>query len=112
VGQELVTEERWRQVLNSLVICLFARNLYTPDLVERALHVAGMEWSAADLARLGQETLTLKHQFKAGCGFDLAGVRIPRRILETATPMGVLDEGFLRQALQVYREAVLPQPQM
>ena len=108
VGNELVTEERWRQVLNSLVICLFARNLYTPDLVQRALNVAGVEWSADDLARLGQETLTLKHAFKRQCGFDLEGVRIPRRILETPTPMGQVDEGFIRQALQVYREAVLP----
>ena len=67
-----------------------------------------MEWSADDLARLGQETLTLKHEFKRQCGFDLEGVRIPRRILETPTPMGQVDEGFIRQALQVYREAVLP----
>ncbi len=108
VGQELVTEERWRQVLNSLVICLFARNLYTPDLVQRALHVAGMECSQEEMDRLGRETLTLKHEFKRGCGFDLESVRIPRRILETATPMGVLDEGFLRRALAVYREGVLP----
>jgi aldehyde:ferredoxin oxidoreductase len=109
VGQELVAEERWRQVLNSLVICLFARNLYTPELVERALEVAGMTSSAEDLARLGEETLRLKHEFKRRCGFDLEGVRIPKRILETATPMGVLEEGFLRQALHVYRQGVLPE---
>ena len=93
-------------MLNSLVICLFARNLYTPELVQRAAEVSGVEASAEDLARIGQETLRLKHDFKRGCGFDLAGVRIPRRILETPTPMGTLDEGFLRQALQVYREGV------
>jgi aldehyde:ferredoxin oxidoreductase len=87
---------------------LFARNLYTSDLVERALRVAGMEQSGDDLARLGQETLTLKHEFKRRCGFDLEGVRIPRRILETPTPAGRLEEGFIRQALQAYREAVLP----
>jgi hypothetical protein len=54
-------------------------------------------------------TLNLKHEFKRRCGFDLEGVRIPRRILQTATPMGVLDEGFLRQALEVYRQGVLPE---
>jgi aldehyde:ferredoxin oxidoreductase len=109
VGVDLATEEGWRQVLNSLVICLFARNLYTPDLVQRSLKVAGLEMSGDDLTRLGQETLRLKHEFKRRCGFDLEGVRIPRRILETPTPMGQLDEGFIRQALQVYREAVLPE---
>ena len=55
-----------------------------------------------DLVRLGQKTRALKHEFKRRCGFDLEGVRIPRRILETPTRAGVLDEGFLRQALQVY----------
>ena len=29
----LVKEEEWRNVLNSLIICLFARNIYTPELV-------------------------------------------------------------------------------
>ena len=75
----------------------------------RCLAVSGMEWSADDLARLGQETLTLKHEFKRRCGFDLEGVRIPRRILQTPTPAGQLDEGFIREALQAYREAVLPE---
>ncbi len=41
IGRELVTEERWRQVLNSLVICLFARNLYTPELVQRRARGVG-----------------------------------------------------------------------
>lgn len=106
VGNDLLKEERWRQVLNSLVICLFARNLYTPEMVQRTLQVAGHQWSTDDLNRLGQETLTLKHAFKRACGFDLEGVRIPRRILQTPTPMGQLNEGFIRETLQVYRAGV------
>jgi len=99
VATALVKEERWRQVLTSLVICLFARGIYTEQVVLRALAVAGLNWSADELSRLGAETLKLKNQFKAREGFDLAQARIPRRILETPSPLGTVDENFMRQAI-------------
>jgi aldehyde:ferredoxin oxidoreductase len=99
VATALVKEERWRQVLTSLVICLFARGIYTEEMVLKALAVAGFNWSADKLHQLGTETLKLKNQFKAREGFDLAQVRIPRRILETPSPLGTVDETFVRQAL-------------
>ena len=48
---------------------------------------------------MGSETLARKNQFKAREGFDLAHVRIPRRILETPSPLGMVDEAFMRAAL-------------
>jgi len=106
VALALVKEERWRQVLTSLVICLFARGVYTEDVVLKALAVSGFNWSADDLARLGKETLALKNQFKAREGFDLAQVRIPRRILETPSPLGNVDETFMRAALAKFAAEV------
>jgi len=99
VASALLKEERWRQVLTSLVICLFARGIYTEEVVLKALAVAGFDWSADQLHQLGAETLRLKNQFKAREGFDLAQARIPRRILETPSPLGTLDETFMRQAM-------------
>jgi aldehyde:ferredoxin oxidoreductase len=99
VATALLKEERWRQVLTSLVICLFARGIYTEDVVLKALAVAGFNWSPKELNLLGAETLRLKNQFKAREGFDLTQVRIPRRILETPSPLGTVDETFMRQAL-------------
>ena len=99
VATALLSEERWRQVLTSLVICLFARGIYTEDVVLKALAVAGFDWSADQLNQLGAETLRLKNQFKTREGFDLAQIRIPRRILETPSPLGAVDETFMRQAL-------------
>jgi aldehyde:ferredoxin oxidoreductase len=98
----LVDEERWRQVLTSLVICLFARGMYTPEVVLQALATTGVEWSADDLARCGADVLRRKYAFKAREGFDLGALRIPGRILETPTPLGKIDEGFIRQAIQRY----------
>jgi aldehyde:ferredoxin oxidoreductase len=106
VASGLVAEERWRQVLTSLVICLFARGMYTPDVVLQALATTGIEWSADDLARCGADVLRRKYAFKRREGFDLSTMRIPGRILETPTPLGKIDEGFMRQAIQRYGEEV------
>jgi aldehyde:ferredoxin oxidoreductase len=101
VAQGLLEEERWRQVLASLVVCFFARGVYTPEVVREALAIAGFDYSDDDLARLGRETLGRKQAFKAREGFDLEQLRIPRRILETPSPLGRLDEGFLREVIRI-----------
>jgi aldehyde:ferredoxin oxidoreductase len=74
--------------------------------VLKALAVAGFNWSAGDLKRLGQETLAGKNAFKTGAGFDLANIPIPHRIYETPSPMGMIDEAFMRQALAKFAEEV------
>ena len=106
VAEALLEEERWRQVLASLVVCFFARGVYTPEVVLRALAAAGFERSADDLARLGAETLHRKYAFKRREGFDPAALRIPGRILETPSPLGLLDEDFLRQAISAFAAKV------
>ena len=102
LAEALLKEERWRQVLSSLVVCFFARGVYTPEVVQRALAVAGFECSAEDLSRIGADTLRRKYAFKVREGFDLSKVRIPQRILETPSAWGTFDEAFLRQAMEAY----------
>jgi aldehyde:ferredoxin oxidoreductase len=106
VAEALLKEERWRQVLASLVVCFFARGVYTPETVLRALAVTGSEHTAEDLARLGTETLRRKYGFKMREGFDPAALRIPRRILETPSPLGPLEEEFLRRTIARFVEGV------
>jgi aldehyde:ferredoxin oxidoreductase len=106
VATGLLEEERWRQVLTSLVICLFARGMYAPDVVLQALATAGFDWSADDLTRFGADVLHRKYAFKQREGFDLTALRIPGRILETPTPLGKIDEEFMRQSIQAYGRAV------
>jgi len=99
VARALLQEERWRQVLASLSVCFFARGVYTPEIVRKTLQTAGFDLSIESLNRLGSEILALKHTFKAREGFDIAQVRIPQRILETESPLGQIDETFMRQTL-------------
>jgi aldehyde:ferredoxin oxidoreductase len=104
VAESLLEEERWRQVLASLVVCFFARGVYSLDIVQRALAVAGFDCSADDLIWVGAETLRHKYGFKMREGFDAEDLRIPERILETPTPLGRLDEAFMRQAMARFLE--------
>jgi aldehyde:ferredoxin oxidoreductase len=98
--QSLLEEERWRQILSSLVICFFARGIYTPEIVSRALQVSGLETSQDDLARIGKEILREKNLFKIREGFSLDKLRFPKRIFEMTTPVGDIREGYLHAAME------------
>jgi aldehyde:ferredoxin oxidoreductase len=104
VIDEIVAEEEWRQVLASLVVCFFARGLYTPDVTRDALACAGIEANEAKLREIGTETLQRKWAFKRHCGFDLASLHLPDRIFETPSPSGRIDRGAMEAALRSFAD--------
>ena len=106
LADSLLAEERWRQVLTSLPICLFARGVYTPEVVLKALSPLGIEWTNEDLERLGRETLQNKYAYKQREGFTFEQLRLPQRIFETPAPTGTFDETFLRQAIEHYASSL------
>ena len=100
----LIEEEEWRQILSSLVICFFARGIYSPELVSRLLNITGFEVSEEDLDRIGREIYIEKYRFKMREGFRLDDMRIPKRIFETPSPIEQLDEAYIRKALAHVKE--------
>ncbi len=105
-ADKLVTEESWRQVLTSLVICLFARGLYTEEATVKALACSGIQSTPEELNQKGAEILHLKNEFKRREGFDFSKLGIPQRILKTLSPLGQVDEEFLRKAIARFAEKV------
>ena len=103
-GRALAREESWRQILSSLVVCFFARGVYRPALVSKALNAAGFELSEEELQKLGVEILRKKHAFKRREGYDPAKLRIPKRITEVEAPHGVITEEFVRKGVEAYFE--------
>ncbi|MHC1581714.1 MAG: aldehyde ferredoxin oxidoreductase family protein [Candidatus Syntropharchaeia archaeon] len=101
----LISEERWRQILSSLVICFFAREIYKPDIVSKALHVAGFDLHPEDLTRIGRDIHREKYKFKIREGFSLKNLRLPRRIFEIQSALGELDENFIRRFSKVVSAA-------
>ena len=104
IANYLVKEESWRQILASLVICFFARNIYKPEIVVKALKTMSYELTIEELNRLGKEILRAKYKFKFREGFDPNKLRIPKRILETPTPHGRLTEEQIKEAVNLYFE--------
>ncbi len=98
----LIDEERWRQILSSLVICFFARAIYTPEIVSKALNVMGWDLAPDDLNKVGVEILKAKYEFKLREGYDFRKIRIPQRVLETPTPFGLVAEEYVRQGIDAY----------
>ncbi len=104
IVDHLVKEESWRQILASLVVCFFARNIYKPEIVVKTLKTMGYELTIEELNKLGKEILKAKYEFKFREGFDPNKLRIPKRILETPTPHGKLTEEQIKRAVNLYFE--------
>jgi aldehyde:ferredoxin oxidoreductase len=99
LAEALLAEEQWRQILSSLVVCFFARGIYLPETVVRALEQAGMDFTPEALNRLGEAIHRAKYRLKFREGFSLDTLRIPKRILETPSPVRDWTEDDLRNAL-------------
>ncbi len=106
IAEKLFEEEAWRQVLSSLIVCFFARGVYTEDLVVKALNTMGYNFTETELKNMGYEVLKLKQKFKLREGFKPENLRIPKRALETITPHGQIDEEMIREAVKAYFKKV------
>ena len=104
--EKLLREEEWRQVLTSLVICLFARGIYRPEMVSNAFKPLGIEFSVDDLMEIGKIIHREKYKFKIREGFDLDKVRIPERIFQTPTPHGYIDKKSFLRMIEIFKTKI------
>lgn len=95
-------DAQWRMILNSLVICLFARGVYDDDIIVEALGALGLEWPLKRLKQLGEETLRAKYRWKAACGFSVRDVKIPEKMFRVKTSTGLIDKGRMNKRLDIY----------
>ncbi|HEX3011391.1 MAG TPA: aldehyde ferredoxin oxidoreductase C-terminal domain-containing protein, partial [Syntrophomonadaceae bacterium] len=99
-------EEIERNILTSLVICLFARKVYTRDIVLECLNAIGLPLSGEDLTKAGREILKLKYNIKKKLGFSLESAKIPARFFETPTANGKLEESTARFILEQFNHRI------
>lgn len=102
----LFEEEIERNILTSLVICLFARKVYTRDIVLECLNAIGLPLSGEDLTMAGREILKLKYNIKKKLGFSLESAKIPARFFETPTANGRLEENTARFILEQFNHRI------
>ncbi len=100
----LVKEEQWRQVLNSLVVCLFARKVYNVSRSLESLNAIGLKISKKDLINLGQETYRKKNEWKIAAGQKMSVKHLADRLFSVESPHGYIEREFIQQAIDYYSE--------
>jgi aldehyde:ferredoxin oxidoreductase len=97
-----VEDERGRNMLTSMVSCMFARGVYKEDLLKEALSTVGH----ADLAdRFDQAAVNIQNlrwQLKLDSGFNPSTVKIPKRFTEVVNWKGGIDPEYMEKMKQAY----------
>jgi len=103
----IIEEESWRNILSSLVICFFAREIYTKEVVKKALEISGFNMSEEEILELGKKIYANKYKFKLREGFSFENLKLPKRIFETPTQFGLLDKAYMEETLQEAKEEIM-----
>src|SRR5512139_1274751 len=85
VGQAmdfLISDEASRALLTSMVACLFARGVYTEELLAECLKVLGYGALADTIGVVSHNIQKLRWQARLATGFNSAQVSIPKRFMK------------------------------
>lgn len=99
-------EERQRVLLTSMVACLFARNLYTPEVLEEAWQAVGLEGQVRDLDKKAEEIRAHRWRVKFSTGYRPEDTKIPRRFTRVETMRGYPSEDFMKKLINLYARAL------
>ncbi len=105
--KSMYDESVWRMVLNSLVICLFARNIYSPQVICEGLQLLGYE--GFDESRLNETAVTIhamKTRQKKKFGFKFSDLYLPKRLEKAATTCGHVTSEQFDEQVKVFEDLV------
>jgi aldehyde:ferredoxin oxidoreductase len=102
----LISDEQERVVLTSMVSCLFARKIYTPELLKECLASLGHTALADNLDGIATGIQQKRWQLRLATGFEPGQIRIPKRYLEVITWKGQTDPQYLDALVSSYASAI------
>jgi len=102
----LVKDEQGRGLLTSMVACLFARGVYTDELLTSCLKSIGYGSLAENLGPVSRNIQELRWRMRLGTGFIPEDVTIPKRFYEVSTAKGAVDADFLGGVMREYAKAI------
>ncbi|MFU2207376.1 aldehyde ferredoxin oxidoreductase N-terminal domain-containing protein [Solidesulfovibrio sp. C21] len=103
----LVDDERERVLLTCLVACLFAREVYKPEVVAEVLSCLGHGELAANIDAASEHARCERWRRKMETGYDPINTHIPKRFSEITTWKGPVDATYMEALRQGYAKAVL-----
>lgn len=98
----LTADERQRVFLTAMVACLFARNVYTPDLLADCLNVVGHNKLAAGMQAVSRNIQQRRWRLRVATGYKPDKVHIPKRFMDVNTWRGKTDEDLLNRLKSAY----------
>ena len=103
----LVRDEAERCVLTSMVSCLFARSVYSRDLLGECLQSLGCPGLASGLEALGPRVQRMRWQLRIQTGFSPGSVAIPKRFYRLSNWKGAIDPAYLEELKGAYGRAIM-----
>lgn len=103
----LMEDEPERALLTSMVACLFARSVYTEDVLSNCLEAAGFVELASSLDQARERIRALRWQVRFATGFNPQEITIPKRFYTVKTWKGEIDRTFLDSLRAEYGRRLL-----
>jgi aldehyde:ferredoxin oxidoreductase len=103
----LVRDEQGRVLLTSMVACLFARSVYTDELLANCLNSLGYTTLADNMQQVAEHIQKLRWRLRLATGFEPAAVKIPKRFTEITNWKGKIDVKFLNNLKKEYAKSIL-----
>ena len=102
----LVKDEKGRVFLTSMVSCLFARGVYTDEVLGNCLRSVGYGTLADNMDTVAGEIQRLRWKLRVMTGYRPEDVSIPKRFTEITTWKGQIDSVFLAALKDQYAIAI------
>ena len=102
----IFAEEKERCLLNSLVICFFARKVYDRKTILAVLGSIGLNYTDEELTAIAERIYKTKIRIKKSLGFNQMDVKLPKRFFETQSASGLLDEKTAYELMLMYNNKV------
>ena len=103
----LIQDEADRVFLTSMVCCLFAREIYTREVLTDCLNSLGYGVLADHINNLSGRIQRLRWKLRLASGFDPEAIPVPRRFMEVTSWKGLTDENFLNGLKAKYAERIV-----
>jgi len=103
----LIKDEKGRVFLTSMVSCLFARGVYTDEVLGNCLRSVGYVALADSMDAVADGIQRLRWKLRVRSGYRPENVSIPKRFTEITTWKGEIDASFLDQLKEEYGHKIL-----
>ncbi len=103
----LIDDEPGRVFLTSMVACLFARSVYTPDTLAQCLAVSGFEKLAGSMEETAERIRRLRWRVRVATGFRPGDIEIPKRFYQVATVRGPVEGDYLDRLKDAYGRRII-----